>query len=65
MRKHFRYLKDLFKGDITGLLRYAVKQNRCDKKTTEYFKYSAGGYKFNGDDKAFIRQLKNYAATSM
>jgi transposase len=57
MRRHFRQLRHVYEGDFRGFLQYAVEQSGCDKKAKEHFRYAAGGYKFEGDYKAFQQEL--------
>jgi hypothetical protein len=58
IRRHFRSFRHLFQGDIGGFLRFAIAHSGCDKKAIEHFRFAAGGYKFEGDYKAFQEELE-------
>jgi transposase len=60
MRRHFKALRPQFQGDFGAFLRYAIEHSGCDKKAIEHFKYSAGGYQFEGDYEAFQQELADW-----
>jgi len=51
----------LFQGDFGGFLRFAIAHSNCDKKAGEHFRHAAGGYKFEGDYKAFQAILERWS----
>jgi hypothetical protein len=48
----------LFQRDFEGFIQFAIVQSGCDKKAQEHFQHTAGGYKFEGDYKAFQHKLE-------
>ena len=65
MRKHLVYLRDAYKGNFEAFLRYAVDQSGCDRNAVGFFKHSCeGGYKFEGDLEAYMKELDNYEYTT-
>lgn len=39
-------------------MEYALEQSKCDKHAVQHFRYSAGGYLFEGDYENFQRELE-------
>lgn len=44
IRRHFRKLRIIYRGDFGGFLRYAIEASECDRFAVRYFKHAAGGY---------------------
>lgn len=57
LRRHLAVLRPIFQGDFGGLLRHAIERSRCDQYAVEHFKYTAGGYMFEGDYEAIRKEL--------
>lgn len=41
---------------------FAIKQSGYDKKIAEHFRYSARGYKFESNYKAFQKELEDFTS---
>lgn len=59
MRRHFQTIRHQFE-DFENFLWYVIENNDCDNKMREHFRHAVGGYKFQGDYKAFQRELKKW-----
>ena len=61
MRRHFRDVKDFFRGNFKSFLEYAVSYSACGSIAVGMFKHSChGGYRFIGELEAYMRQLQQY-----
>lgn len=60
MRRHFIYLREAYERRFEEFIRYAVEQSGCDRFAAEQFRHSAGGYKFEGDYEALLKELRHY-----
>lgn len=57
MRRYFETFRPIFQNDFEGFLRYAVEHSGCDRYAKEHFKHSNAGYIFDGEIKAFERDM--------
>ena len=57
MRRHYRLVWPLFNNDFEAFLAFAIETSECDKKAWQHFKFSAGGYVFEGDYEALMADL--------
>ena len=59
IRRHFNEYWPTFEGNFGQFIQWAVQKSRCDRFAVEHFRYSAGGYIFEGDLEAFEIQLQD------
>ena len=59
MRRHFETFRHVFQNDFEGFLKHAIDVSGYNRFAIEHFKQSTAGYIFDGEIKAFKRDLEH------